>query len=328
MTQYKDYTIHYQLNSDTFYIKAINNITFISYENTIENGLFAYKQSTIKNIFDNLLTDKNICIDFIITPKTLTMKCSYSNDIVDITFDLILNEILDEKYIMIEKIIENNKKLIEENMKLKLEKDTSNTKLKQYTSLPQLNWELELETILKTFLNPDPAYCDKNAFKNNTNYHTSLNKNFSEISNSIKNININETIYNICYYSYSFYVLGYITYSKFFLITDKNIYKLQIVSPQKNNIKIRDAPDYMIIPNNIGGYQDMSLNNIYNFIKCKSINEDVSLASIERYIKHTSGDKSSYRFQKQQYGSMNLEHDSKTMYQYLNELESSLLSLF
>ena len=217
---------------------------------------------------------------------------------------------------------------------LTLEKDTCIAELKQHTSLPPLNWELELETILKTFLKAPPGE-DINKLKNNTNYHNSLNKNFTEISNSIKNININETINSMCYYSYTYneqYVGGYITYTKFFLITNKNIYKLQIVSPEKNNIKIQCAPDFMVIPNNIGGYGGMSPNNIYNFIKCKSINEYISLASIDRYIKHTRGDKSSYRFRTQcggsGFGSMNLEHDNNTMTRYLNDLESSLLSLF
>ena len=320
MTHYKDYDLYYQFNQDSFYVKAIDTNTFMSYENTIDYILFAYKQSNVKNIFDNLLTDKNICIDFIIISNMLTMKCSYCNEVVDITFDLILNYTeIDEKSIMITKLMEENKKL-------QLEKN--DIKLIYHSSLPQLKWELELETILKTFLNPERAYVDINSFKNDTNYHNSLNKNFTEISNSIKNIETNEIIYSICYYSYTFHYNKLCTYIKFFLITNKNIYKLQIVSPEKNNIKVDSAPDCMIIPNNAIQYGGMSESNFYKFIKCKSINDYTSLATIERYIKHTRGDKTSYRFMRQMESSMNLCHDNHTMQKYLNDLESSLVSLF
>lgn len=323
MTHYKDYDLYYQFNQDSFYIKAIDTNTFMSYENTIDYILFAYKQSTIKNIFDNLLTDKNICIDFIIIPKMLTMKCSYCNEIVDITFDLILNYTeIDEKSIMITKLMEENKKL---------QSEKNDIKLIYHSSLPPLKWELELETILKTFLNPEYDYIsgfkvDINSFKNDTDYHNSLNKNFTEISNSIKNIETNEIIYSICYYSYTFHsssrrINDYTclqTYIKFFLVTDKNIYQLYLVSPKQNISIISDY--YMLIPN-----VHHPESYFYKFIKCKSIDENTSFGTIDRYIKCTRGDKSSYNFMYQQavHGA-----DTSTIRKYLNDLESSLLALF
>ena len=299
MTHYKDYDLYYQFNQDSFYVKAIDTNTFMSYENTIDYILFSYKQYTIKNIFDKLLTDKNICIDFIIIPKMLTMKCSYCNDIVDITFDLILNYTeIDEKSIMITKLMEENKKLqlekgtqIDELHKqvkeLKLEKEThidelhkqvKELKLEKDTSFPQLNWELELERILKTFLNP--IYGDT--------FKKAINNIFSEISNSIKIINIDETIYSICYYSHVYntninHIYTWVLSSKLFLITNKNIYKVHNVYPTNTA--------YHIFCEINTSHYGLINGAKHEFVKCKSINEDISLTSIVRYILATSGDK-------------------------------------
>ena len=365
MTHYKDYDLYYQFNQDSFYIKAMHTNTFMSYENTIDYILFAYKQSNVKNIFDNLLTDKNICIDFIIISNMLTMKCSYCNEVVDITFDLILNYTeIDEKSIMITKLMEENKKLqlekgtqidelhkqvkelklekdimiaklMEDNMKLKLEKGTQidelhkqvkelklekethidelhkqvkELKLEKDTSFPQLNWELELERILKTFLNPIYGYT----------FNKAINNIFSEISNSIKIINIDETIYSICYYSHVYntninHINTWVLSSKLFLITNKNIYKVQNVYPTNTAYHIFEG---------INTYNYGLINGAkHEFVKCKSINEDISLTSIVRYIWATSGDKTR---------TVNQQNDfnGNTTRIILNELESGLLALF
>ena len=220
---------------------------------------------------------------------------------------------------------------------LTLEKDTCIAELKQYTSLPPLNWELELETILKNVLTPNSAFANIDRFKSGGEIYNCVNDIFSrQISNNIKNINIDEIIISICYYSYVYGAYSYnssngsrspttILEFKLFLITNKNIYKLQCTEHDNLSNKYD-------INNRIKTYTYHRYNMKYEFIKCKSINSYLSLASIDRYIKYTRGDKSLYQFRTQcggsGFGSMNLEHDNNTMTRYLNDLESSLLSLF
>jgi hypothetical protein len=91
--QYNDYTINYQLNDNTFYIKVINNIMLTVYETTIDSDNFKYKLSQIKNIFDNCLKTKDIILNFIVSYNKLTINTIYKTEFMDIDFDIILNQV-------------------------------------------------------------------------------------------------------------------------------------------------------------------------------------------------------------------------------------------
>lgn len=116
--QYNDYTINYQLNDNTFYIKVINNIMLTIYETTIDSDNFKYKLSQIKNIFDNYLKTKDIILNFIVSYNKLTINTIYKTEFMDIDFDIILNQVevsnvstldLNRKVFELEKELENIK---------------------------------------------------------------------------------------------------------------------------------------------------------------------------------------------------------------------------
>lgn len=116
--QYNNYTINYQLNDNTFYIKVINNIMLTVYETTIDSDNFKYKLSQIKNIFDNCLKTKDIILNFIVSYNKLTINTIYKTEFMDIDFDIILNQVevsnvstldLNRKVFELEKELENIK---------------------------------------------------------------------------------------------------------------------------------------------------------------------------------------------------------------------------
>ena len=116
--QYNDYTINYQLNDNTFYIKVINNIMLTVYETTIDSDNFKYKLSQLKNIFDNCLKTKDIILNFIVSYNKLTINTIYKTEFMDIDFDIILNQVevsnvstldLNRKVFELEKELENVK---------------------------------------------------------------------------------------------------------------------------------------------------------------------------------------------------------------------------
>ena len=119
--QYNNYTINYQLNDNTFYIKVINNIMLTVYETTIDSDNFKYKLTQIKNIFDNCLKTKDIILNFIISYNKLSINTIYKTEFMDIDFDIILNQVEVSNITTLDlnrKVFELEKEL--ENVKLKL----------------------------------------------------------------------------------------------------------------------------------------------------------------------------------------------------------------
>ena len=119
--QYNNYTINYQLNDNTFYIKVINNIMLTVYETTIDSDNFKYKLTQIKNIFDNCLKTKDIILNFNTSCNRLIINTIYKTEFMDIDFDIILNQVEVSNITTLDlnrKVFELEKEL--ENIKLKL----------------------------------------------------------------------------------------------------------------------------------------------------------------------------------------------------------------
>lgn len=155
----KEYTIYHQLNDNKLYIKVINNILMGIYETFINQSKFPHKLTMV----DKLLSSKKVIINYILLKNQLLLNCCYKNDIVDIEFDITLDQIQVDNV----DVLQLNKKIFELENELTVYKQ----------QLEELN--------MYKIYNPIIIYSATNYYKESkfyNNYTIILNDNFKNFS--------------------------------------------------------------------------------------------------------------------------------------------------